>query len=329
MANIPEFSRTRRQVLATLCGLATTGLAARVTAMIGSDSSDDIKALVGRDICQTPRPLGTGELNSAVLPEELTCVGTRLLKQGFLDEVADLYKQHTGHPVHVIGGGCNDGLIATHMGKAHIGALCCPSPGSPAAGMRWIPVAEDLKVVLTTPDNPVDNISLNHLQQVAAGHIRNWAKLGGDTRAIALVVHNHCPSYLEPVRMKLLPPGETWSKYALHSNTDADHLRQIGRFQGSLGINSWILAEPYVQRGHLKVLSVDNVHPHEYARGEAYPLTGPLNLIFAAWLDDLMRPFLDFIYSEDARRIISKRTIPIPHARALELGHLPEYVALR
>ena len=61
------------------------------------------------------------------------------------------------------------------------------------------------------------------------------------------------------------------------------------------------------------------------SRGD-YPLTGPLNLIFALWMDDLMRPFLDFIYSEDAQRIIARNTVPVSGTQAAELGNAPEYL---
>jgi len=140
-------------------------------------------------------------------------------------------------------------------------------------------------------------------------------------------VHNHCPPYLEPVRTVLLDGGKTWSKHAMRSNTDTDHLRHLARFRPSLGVDSWVLAAPYVKQGQLKVLSVDGVMPsvRSVSRGD-YPLTGPLNLIFALWMDDLMRPFLDFIYSEDAQRIIARNTVPVSGTQAAELGNAPEYL---
>lgn len=249
------------------------------------------------------------------------------MKLGFLDTVAEHYGHHTGNRVRIIGGGCDDGLIASRMGKSHFGELCCPVPGSPAAGMRWLPVAKDIKVVLTSPDNPVQNISLANLRKVMTGEIRNWRALGGVDRPIVLIVHNHCPRYLEPVRTKMLESGKNWSKYAMRSNTDFDHLRHLSRFPFSLGVSSWVLAAPYVKRGGLKALNVDGAMPSvaSVLQGD-YPLTGPLNLVFALWKDDLMRPFLDFLYSEESQRIIAKNAAPVSSAQAAALGNAPEYV---
>lgn len=302
----------------------TLGLGASSKRETALDKLDDA---ISKSLCTTVSAMPAMRINPASLPKDLTFAGTRLLKLGFMDEVAQLYTKRTGNRVRVIGDGCDGGLLAARTGKAHFGELCCPVPNSPAAGMCWLPVAQDMKVVLTSPGNPVSNISLANLRRVATGELRNWRELGGPDRPIAFIVHNHCPPYLEPVRSVLLNGGKTWSKHAMRSNTDTDHLRHLVRFRPSLGVDSWVLAAPYVKQGQLKVLSVDGVMPSvaSVSRGD-YPLVGPLNLIFALWMDDLMRPFLDFIYSEDAQRIIARKTAPVSGAQAAKLGDAPEYL---
>ncbi len=196
--------------------------------------------------------------------------------------------------------------------------------------MRWLPVAQDLKVVLTSPDNPVRDISLSDLRKVATGNIQDWRELGGQNRPIAFIVQNHCPPYLEPVRNTLLNEGKPWSRYAMRSKTDSDHLRHLARFSHSLGVDSWVLAAPYVKAGQLKVLSVDGIMPSvSSAASGGYALTGPLNLIFAVWMEDLMRPYLDFLYSDEAQKIIAKRVIPVTRKQAARTGFAPEYFAAK
>lgn len=323
-----NFVQGRRGVLAALCGLGASGLALGLGGASRQSSSQDKLAAINRDFCMSPSSLAALRLDPAALPKNLTLVGSRLLKLGFLDEIAHLYGQRSGNRVRIIGGGCDDGLIATRLGKAHMGELCCPIEGSPASGMCWLPVAQDIKVVLTSPDNPVDNITLDNLRRVAAGEILNWRELGGGDWPIALIVHNHCPPYMEPVRSMLLKDKKTWSKSAMRSKTDSDHLRHLARFRPSIGVDSWVLAAPYVKRGQLKTLRVNGVFPNvsNVARG-AYPLHGPLNLIFALWVDDLMRPFLDFLYSSEGQRVIAKNAVPVPGERARSEGSAPEYVS--
>ncbi len=328
MAKMRDFARGRRRFLTALGGLGMSGLALSLGAATRRETAlDRFEGVVDRNLCISPSSMPALRIDPAALPKDLTFVGTRLLKLGFLDEIAQLYGKRTGNRVRVIGDGCDGGLLATRSGKAHFGELCCPVPDSPATGMRWLPVAQDMKVVLTSPDNPVHDISLANLRKAATGEVRNWRELGGADRPIAFIVHNHCPPYLEPVRTVLLDGGKTWSKHAMRSNTDTDHLRHLARFRPSLGVDSWVLAAPYVKRGQLKVLSVDGVMPsvHSVSRGD-YPLSGPLNLIFALWMDDLMRPFLDFIYSEEGQRIIARNAVPVSGMQAAKLGDAPEYI---
>lgn len=324
-------SRTgRRGFLTTLFGFGAASFAAGISAADKSSNPDRFAELVGKDICFSPSSLIAPSLDPSILPRELTLVGSRLLKLGFLDEIVRVYKEQSGNRVKIIGGGCNDGLIAARLGKAHIGELCCPVQGSPAEGMCWLPVAQDIKLVLTTPDNPINNVRLSDLRQIMTGGIRNWREVGGEDRPIALIVHNHCPSYLEPVRTTLIEKGKTWSKHAMRSNTDSDHLRHLARFRYSLGVDSGVLATPYIRRGQLKALRVDGVEPSlKNLESGAYPLGGPLNLIYALWIEEKMRPFFDFLYSPEARRIIARSTVPVSGMQVNKSGYSPDYLAGR
>lgn len=318
----------RRSFLAALLGVGATGFAAGISAADRSSGLGQFAKLAGKDICLSPSSLITSDLDPSKLPQDLTLVGSRLLKLGFLDEIVRVYEGQSGNPVKIIGGGCDDGLIAARLGKAHIGELCCPVKGSPAEGMCWMPVAQDIKLVLTTPDNPINNVRLTDLRRIMMGDIRNWREVGGEDRPIALIVHNHCPSYLEPVRTTLIDKGRTWSRHAMRSNTDSDHLRHLARFRYSIGVDSGVLAMPYIRNGQLKALHVDGVEPSLKNLGAGtYPLGGPLNLIYAIWVEEKMRPFLDFLYSPEATRIIARNAVPVGSMRANKIGHAPDYLA--
>lgn len=274
-------------------------------------------------VCGAPNINVGKQLAINSLPDELTIAGSRLLKQGFLDWLSQKYKLASERPVVIHGGGCDDGLLAAQSRRAHLGCLCCPIAGSPAEGMYWLPVGQDIKAVLTHASNPVNNISLEQLRGIASGKIRNWKDLGGDNHEIAFVVHDHCPTYFEPVRTLLTNnDAAVWSPRRLSTSTDEEHLRQLVRFRASLGVNSWVLAEEYVRRGELKTLSIDGIKPSvDDARSGAYPLVGPFNLVFSQWVDEVMLPFFAFLYSTS---FSERGIVPVIPARALALGKLPK-----
>lgn len=309
--------RRRDFVLGLLTAAAGVGLGASLPVRA---ARSDLPALGASDFCGQPIAMSMNA-RTAALPEQLTIAGSRLLKQGLLEQLGAAYRASTGREAIIHGGGCDDGLLATRLKQAHCGSLCCPVPGSPAEGMYWLPAGKDVKVVLTHASNPISDITFDELRAIAAGRIHNWRSVGGEDSRIALVVHEHCPTYFEPVR-ELLRPGRTsWTSRRLRTRTDEDHLRQIRRFRSAIGVNSWILAAPYVERGELKTLRVNGVAPtvEEASRG-TYPLVGPLNLIFSEWSDELMRPFFQFLYEQSGTQF---GIVDVALEEALAAGYIP------
>lgn len=272
----------------------------------------ELERLLAGSMCRSPR--GTVLPAAAqALGDVLVFAGTRLFKEGFLDDLARAYTAVSGRPARILGGGCDDGVSAVIRGEAHVGGVCCPPPGSPAEGLQALLVGYDLKVVVAHPSQRVSGVTMRDLVSIMNGGIANWRELGGPDRPIALVVHDHCPNYVEPVRQALLGNKPRWSKRALFVKTDQKHLETVARFEYSLGINSWILAEPLVQRGELKVLTLDDVTPTTGAGvDERYALKGPMSMLFQRWRPDIMAPFFEYLYGPEGRRIIGRRLVAAP-----------------
>lgn len=247
----------------------------------------------------------------------LVIAGTRLFKEGFFNELLAIYNRVPGRDARMLGGGCDDGVTGVRLGTAHLGCLCCPVAGSPAEGMGSLQVAWDMKVVVAHPGVRADRISTQQLRDVVTGRTRNWRALGGPDRRIALVVSDHCPDYVEPVRRDLMANRQDWSAQALVVKTDQKQLETTARFEHAIGVNSWIIAEPFVRKGQLKVLDVDGVAPTlaNVAAGR-YRLAGPMNVIYRQWSQESMAPFFDLLYGEAGREILSRHVVPVEPAKA-------------
>lgn len=263
-----------------------------------------------RDICR-PR-FGIRPVSIPPVDAPLSFAGTRLVKDGFMEELASAYAAATDRRLRVVGGGCDDGLDAIAAGRAHLAGICCEHlPKNLVGDLDMITVADDLKVVLTHPRNPIDNISFADLCAVFRGKALNWRDLGGPDNTIAAVVFDHCPDYLEPVRARLFDGKPQWPTAALIAKTDDSLLQSVARFEWSIGINSWVLAKPLVASGALKVLSLDGVPPErDGVPSPDYGLKGGLALAFSRWNEPLMRPFFDFAFGAEGCAIVGKRTLP-------------------
>jgi phosphate transport system substrate-binding protein len=114
--------------------------------------------------------------------------GDRATERAF---VADLVKQYetaklgkvTMQPFSTI-----SGIDAVHDGSADIAGSARPAmPGRVEEdGMTFYPIAWEALVPITSPKNPVDNVSLKQLYDIYLGRLKSWKDLGGADEEINL-----------------------------------------------------------------------------------------------------------------------------------------------
>ncbi len=299
-------------------GFAGLGLAGATLLLGGARSGggraqpDRLEALLAGDVCRS-RP---DEVIPASLPPrapgELRYQGTHILTHGAFRDLAAAYRGPADAQVRVWGGGCDDGIATVRRGSADLGGLCCPVKGSRGEGLPWLLVAHDIKVVVTHPSNPVTDVSFEQLRALARGRLANWRDLGGEDRAIALVAREHCPDYFEPIRRLLLDNRPDWTPRGILVERDEQITDLTSRYQGGLGLVSWVFAKPLVESNRLKVLRVDGVAPDAAAvRAGQYRLHGPLSVIYRRWEAETMRPFFDFLYGPRGTAITARALVPV------------------
>lgn len=297
----------RHFLLAALTGLAASSHAGRQRQGI-----DQLDALLKANTCIT-RAEGAMPVSLAPRqPGELRYQGTHILAHGAFRDLAAAYRGPRGYRVSVTGGGCDDGMVTVRRGSADLGGMCCPIPGSRAEGLPWRLVARDIKVAIVHADNPVASASFGQLRALARGRLDNWRQLGGEDRRIALVVRKHCPDYFEPVRRLLLDNRPDWTPRGLFVERDEQIVDLVARYQGGLGLVSWVFAKPLVETGRIRALRVDGAAPTAAeVRAGRYPLHGPLSVVYRQWEADTMRPFFDFLYGPRGAAIVGRALVPV------------------
>jgi phosphate transport system substrate-binding protein len=293
-----------------LAGLS--GLALQASESRAGRGLDKLDALLAGSVCRTRAdeiiPAGIPPR----LPGELRYQGTHILTHGAFRDLATAYQGPRGARLRVWGGGCDDGIATVRRGIADLGGMCCPVAGSRGEGLPWLLVARDIKVAVVHPANPVSQASLDALRGVARGKVDNWKTLGGESRAIALVVRKHCPDYFEPVRHLLLANRPDWTPRGLFVERDEQIVDLVSRYAGATGVVSWVFAKPLVEAGKLKVLAVDGAKPTAAnVRARRYPLHGPLSVVYRQWDAATMRPFFDFLYGPKGAALIARALVPV------------------
>lgn len=118
----------------------------------------------------------------------LTIRGDMVTSRGLVDEMANAW-QKAGHGcVEVQPFNTLSGIDAALNGSADIAATARGNFAGRAqeAGLTFTPVAWDALVMITSPDNPVSNITLMQLHDIYYGKITNWQQIGGKDEPIDL-----------------------------------------------------------------------------------------------------------------------------------------------
>ncbi|GAB4213573.1 MAG: hypothetical protein Fur007_08020 [Rhodoferax sp.] len=301
--NTHIFSRRR------CLGIGSAVLGATLLTRARADAPAQPQAPGEREICSSSAPLAAARRVRTASAQTLAYEGTHILAFGAMQELAARYQGRTHLPIAITGGGCDDAIAALRAGVADLGGLCCPVEATAIRNWPHLLVAHDWKAVVVHPGNPVDNLRKADLMRVASGDITSWRPLGGPDRPIALVVRQHCPDYVEPVRSILLANQRRWSARGLFVQTDEKIAQTCAAFESALGIVSWVYARPLVEAGALKLLRLNGVALSR-ANGLGYPLTGPLTLAFRPGEQARVSPFLDFVLSAQGQSILAENLIP-------------------
>lgn len=106
--------------------------------------------------------------------------------RGFMSELAKQYEREKKVRIEITPFSTISGLDAVALGTADLAGSLRPAhtKRSEETGLVFIPVAWDGLVMLTSPKNPVSNISLKDIWRVYYGRADNWKLLGGNDKAI-------------------------------------------------------------------------------------------------------------------------------------------------
>ena len=114
--------------------------------------------------------------------------GDQVTLRGLVRAVTQAYEETGNGRLVVQPFNTISGIDAALNGSADIaGSARASFPGrAQEAGLNFTPVAWDALVMITSPANPVSNITLRQLREIYSGKITNWSQLGGKDEPIDL-----------------------------------------------------------------------------------------------------------------------------------------------
>jgi phosphate transport system substrate-binding protein len=177
--------------------------------------------------------------------------------------------------------------------------------------LRRHTVALDSLAVITHPDNPIKDLSIEELHDIYVGVYKNWKELGGHDRPIIAINRDSSSGTFE-MWLELVLLGERYRKDAQTQPSSGGVAYAVGGNKNAIG---------YVGLGFLtskvKVLTVNGVGPElpNVASG-AYPLSRELYMFTEDPTPERAGNFIEFMGSEAGRKIIESEGFLPPLLKA-------------
>ena len=206
--------------------------------------------------------------------------------KAFIEE----YAQHNNFKVAIEPGSCGVTAKKLRRKAADVGAYCCP-PGKtdrlPGIVFHTIGVAPI--ALVTRPDNPVENLTLQDARDIFSGRKVRWSEVPAEKGLLSdldiqPVARLHCKK--RPGHWKgLLADQDMFGGKVREVGVIPDMITNVAGNEHSIGYETLYMLDVYKEKGELKALSIDGMHPSElkYMVDASYPVYRTYNL--TSWAD--------------------------------------------
>ncbi|UXI67989.1 substrate-binding domain-containing protein [Tahibacter amnicola] len=265
----------------------------------------------------------TAKAPAKATPAKVTLAwrGDHATARGVMTELARQYEREKKIRIEVTPFSTISGIDAAANGSADFAGSLRPAHGKRAeeSGLTFVPIAWDGLVILTSPSNPVSNITLKDIWRVYYGRADNWKLLGGKDQPInAYAVTGPLDGVEYALRALLFKNGEQRvATPRLYLNTSKLE-EGITLDPAGFGVSTLSNA---AGNAKLKILQVEGVVPSTASVGDgSYPLYTP---IYLALREDSakaaeVKEFIAWLETPSAKATLRKRQL-VPYADGLNL----------
>lgn len=225
----------------------------------------------------------------------------------------EFMKIHPEARVTVTGGGSGVGISALLDGTADL-AMASRSikfsekMRAKAAGkdIRETIIAGDALAVVVHPDNPVDRLTRQQLEDIFRGKITNWKEVGGEDRKIVVYSRETSSGTYEFFKESVLK-NKNYMAGSLSMPATGAIIQSVSQTRGAIGY----VGLAYVSH-RIKTLAISYDGQHfaepslENAIDKSYPIVRPLYYYYNAQDSARVAPLMRFILSDEGQEIIKK-----------------------
>lgn len=198
--------------------------------------------------------------------------------------------------------GSGSGITAVSEGRCDIGLSSrALKDEEKAAGLTETVLAYDGIAIIVSPENPVNELTLEQIASIYTGEIKNWKELGGNDAEIVLIGREAGSGTRDG--FESITGTSELCQYRQELTSTGDVIATVSQNPDAIGYASLASIKDTV-----KAVSVGGVTPsEETVKDGSYVIQRPFVLVTVTdkALSDPAQAFFDYITSADASAIIS------------------------
>jgi phosphate transport system substrate-binding protein len=177
--------------------------------------------------------------------------------------------------------------------------------------LKLVPIGREAFVFFVNKENPVDNITIENINLIYSGKIKNWKKLNGNNqRIIAFQRTKNSGSQTMLEKIMGLPIEEP-RRENVHGDMGGviSQVADYRNFSNAIGYSFLFYATEMVRNDRIKLLSINGIYPSkETIKNNSYPFSGSF---YAIYIDndetnENIGPLINWILSEQGQMLIIK-----------------------
>ena len=245
---------------------------------------------------------------------KLRWTGCSITRLAFMTELATAYQKKTGVTISLSGGGATKGIRDTNSGAADMGGTCRPSlPDEfPAeeGNVVLYQVGWDALIPVVNKETPVNNLTMEQINDILVGKITNWKEVGGGDAKILVVAREGKVSGVGYMTLNMIFHDKNieHAKDALIVEDSGPLENKITVDKIAFGITGVSSAKKKVEEGKsIKILTVNGVEANmDNIASGTYPYFRPLYIAVNPKSQNYaeVKKFIDWTLSPEGQKVI-------------------------
>ena len=176
--------------------------------------------------------------------------------------------------------------------------------------LHLTPIGKEGFVFFVNDNNPVQELTIEQIQDIYSGKITNWSKVGGNNEEIEAFQREknsgsqtRLEELMQGKELLTAPMSETRGGMGGIIRRAADYKN----YKNALGFSFRYYASEMVDNKAIKLLHINGIPPtKETIRTNEYPLTGQFYAITTGNHNEQLEKFIGWILSEEGQELIEK-----------------------